>query len=175
MQNIHTQSGSSLIIALLFLVVITLLGVTSMRSSSMELIMAGNGQIQMESVDRAQSIIEGIIANVGVNIFTALAPGTAHCTANWPNPADCAQMTLTLPAVSVFTNDPAAPAANAAQVIQLSDVQTSKLSPPRGLGSSITEFEAVAYAIIGNYDESNLGNGRRQVVQGYISLIPKGQ
>lgn len=175
MNNLQSQSGSTLVVALLFLVIITLLGVTSMRASSMELIMAGNTQIQMEAVDRAQSIIDGVIANVGTNIFTSLSPGTAHCTANYPIPSECAAMTVTLPAETIFTNNTATPNGISAQIIQLSDVQQSTLAPPRGLGSSITEFEAVAYAIIGRYDESEIGNGSRQVIQGYLSLIPKGQ
>jgi len=51
----NNQQGAALFIALVFLVIITLISITAMRTSSLELLMASNEQGQRIALDAAQS------------------------------------------------------------------------------------------------------------------------
>jgi Tfp pilus assembly protein PilX len=167
MNRASRQNGAALIVALLFLLIITLISMSNMRTSTLELQMSGSHQLQMEAVERAQSIVDGTIDQTG-NFVVIGGAGYTNCTANLPA-ADCNEQSLTLPSADPFAS--AVSDGITAKVVRLSpDV----IRPPRGLGSSITAFDAATYAVRGNYDETSLGFGRAEVVQGYMMLVPKG-
>lgn len=53
----HRQDGAALIVALIILAVMTLLGVTAMSQSGLELLMAGNMQTQTHSMSEAENAL----------------------------------------------------------------------------------------------------------------------
>lgn len=59
----QTQRGSTLLVALVMLVVLTLLVISAIRSSSTNLRIAGNMQMQEEAIAAAQQATEQIISN----------------------------------------------------------------------------------------------------------------
>lgn len=70
----HAQAGSALVIALLLLIVMTLLGLTSMRSSTLEERMAGNAQdinLSFQAAEAglrdAEAFIETIVSPAAFN------------------------------------------------------------------------------------------------------------
>jgi hypothetical protein len=167
MNRASTQNGAALIVALLFLVIVTLISMSNMRTTTLELQMAGSHQLQMEAVERAQSVVDGTLDQT-TNFVVIGGAGYTNCTVNLPS-ADCDEQTLTLPSAAPFQST--VTDAVSAKVVRLSpDV----IRPPRGLGSSITAFDAATYAVRGHYDETSLGFGRAEVVQGYMMLVPKG-
>lgn len=77
MNSPHTsQHGFALLVALIFLVILTLLSVTAMRTSTMELNMATNEQEQRLGFDSAQSAIDAVLAS---NQLTVTSPGAVYC------------------------------------------------------------------------------------------------
>ena len=72
------QSGAILIIALMFLVVITLLTVSSMKSSNIGLYLAQNEESRIAAEQAAQALADVIVASPAstpVIGFTARTPG----------------------------------------------------------------------------------------------------
>ena len=60
--NAHrTQAGAALIIALLFLALITLVATTGAQTSTLQLQMAGNEQSRVEAQQRAMALLDAII------------------------------------------------------------------------------------------------------------------
>ncbi|MFQ5469238.1 MAG: PilX N-terminal domain-containing pilus assembly protein [Gammaproteobacteria bacterium] len=77
--SIKRQNGSALVISLLILVVMTILGVTSMSSTSLEENMAANSQNSHVAFQAAESAINAAItANVGFIADTAINPPQAQ-------------------------------------------------------------------------------------------------
>ena len=67
----NRQRGATLVVSLIMLVVLTLLAVSGIRSSSVNLRIAGNMQMQAEASAAAQQAIEEVISNTN---FTLLKP-----------------------------------------------------------------------------------------------------
>lgn len=168
MRQFRRQSGAALAVSLVLLVVITLLGIAAMRSSALELTMAGNQQLRMEAVERAQSIVDAVHNN-GSAFVVSDSSGYTNCTNNVPLNADgtdpCHERSLVLP-TSMFTTT-----VDMAKVIR---EDPPVIAPPRGLGTSIVAFDAAPFSIEASYDERANGAGRAEVVQGSIVLVPKG-
>lgn len=65
------QRGAALIIGLVLLMVLTILGISTMRTASLELLMAGNAQFKENAFQLAESGIENLLAQIDAG---ALAP-----------------------------------------------------------------------------------------------------
>lgn len=74
------QSGAVLIVALLFLMIITMLGITSMQSTSSEERMAGNSRDSNNALQAA----EAALRDAWYDIINACAPGLVGCTPRAP-------------------------------------------------------------------------------------------
>lgn len=70
------QSGAALIVALILLLVITILAMSMMGTSRMQLVMAGNTQFSLLAFQAAQSAIESRIIAAGFSTGTAAADVT---------------------------------------------------------------------------------------------------
>ncbi len=69
MKSLHRQQGSTLLVSLIFLVVITLFGVSAINTSSLNLRIAANSQFQAQAEAAAQLGIEQAIGSL--TTFTA--------------------------------------------------------------------------------------------------------
>lgn len=67
----HKQQGATLFIGLILLFVITLVCITAMRTSLLELVMANNAQQSNNSFQAAESVLENSIVNLSVAINSA--------------------------------------------------------------------------------------------------------
>jgi Tfp pilus assembly protein PilX len=74
----HAQSGLTLVMSLIMLIVLTLLVVSAIRFSNVNLRLAGNAQTQAESAAAAQVAIEQVIKNVldGTTNLSSVATST---------------------------------------------------------------------------------------------------
>ncbi|MGB5438456.1 MAG: PilX N-terminal domain-containing pilus assembly protein, partial [Gammaproteobacteria bacterium] len=54
---LRNQSGSALMVSLVFLVIMTIIGIASMNTAVMENVMASNSQFQVSSLANAEFII----------------------------------------------------------------------------------------------------------------------
>jgi len=75
--NARKQSGAVLVVGLVLLLVLTVLGISTMSTASLELNMAGNDQFSENAFQLAETGIDVTIANVtaGVGVPPPLNPG----------------------------------------------------------------------------------------------------
>lgn len=72
----HRQAGAALIVGLLLLLVLTVLAVSGMNTTSLNLVMAGNEQYSQNAFQAAESGIEQAIAGNKFNPDPSLPPET---------------------------------------------------------------------------------------------------
>jgi archaellum component FlaG (FlaF/FlaG flagellin family) len=158
------QSGAVLVIALMFLVAITLLTVSSMRSSKIGLHMAQNEESRIVAEQAAQALADAIVANpgstpvVGVSGFTVCTVGEANCNRD-DLPVD---------------NSVLAGAVSESHIS--ARVERTGLAfrpPPRIVESSVDKFSAASFKVTTTYDRTADGLGRQQVSEGVLVLVPK--
>jgi Tfp pilus assembly protein PilX len=158
------QSGAVLVIALMFLIAITLITVSSMRSSKIGLYMAQNEESRIVAEQAAQALADAIVANpgstpvIGATGFTACTFGEADCNRN-DLPVD---------------NSVLAGAVSESHIS--ARVERTGLAfrpPPRIVESSIDKFSAASFKVTTTYDRTADGLGRQQVNEGVLVLVPK--
>ncbi len=156
-----TQSGAALITTLLILVVVTLASLAAIRSSRLELRMAGNTENRLQSFQAAQALSDAIYAS------PALVPvigttGFQFCT---PTVAGCNQNNIDIPG----SLRPHIVAGELEAVVE----QRGEGIVPRGLETSADKFGGVRFTVTTTFDRTDANLGRSQVVQGMLVLVPK--
>ena len=144
-----TQSGAALLVALLFLVVITLISVTAMRSTTTELRLASNNEERVAAEQVAQSAVDSVMSDPNNFVVTG-TEGTIDSS-----------VTLSSSDVSEFAH----------ATITLTEGATTV--PPRGLGVSAEKFQGTLFHIDGDYDNVAGGRGQAFIGQGIVLLVPK--
>jgi hypothetical protein len=160
----HKQSGAILVIALMFLVAITLLTVSSMRSSNIGLHMAQNEESRIAATQAAQALADAIVANpastpvIGTTGYTACTAGQMNCDRN-----------------NLPVDNPILAAGIAANYISARVERTGAefRPPPRIVESSIDKFTSASFTVTTTYDRVEDGLGRQQVTEGVLVLVPK--
>ncbi len=160
----RNQEGAILVVALMFLVAITLFTVSSMRSSKIGLHMAQNEESRIAAVQAAQALADAIVANPASTPVT----GTTGYTACTPNETGCNRNDLPV-------TDPVLASAVASNYIQARVERVGSVfrPPPRIVESSIDKFSSASFRVTTTYDRVNEGLGRQQVTEGVLVLVPK--
>lgn len=76
----HTQSGAALVVALILLVALSLMAISSMNTASLDLIMAGNEQYRSRSFTAAEAGIEAAWGNDAIFDTSTDYTGTSTTT-----------------------------------------------------------------------------------------------
>lgn len=155
--------GMALVIALVFLIMITLISVAAMRSSTLELQMASNEQERARALASAQAAIDGVIDSATFTVFNEGATTCFNATG-----ADCTT-TGTLTDTAAYSS--------ATNKVKVKLLTTGTLSC-RSCGTSGAKFEGSIFSINSVYDDStdsgvSTRGGRADVTQGYVVLVPK--
>lgn len=145
----NRQRGTALLVALSFLVVITLISLTAMRSTTTELRLASNNEERVAAEQVAQSAVDSVTSDPNNFVVTGIE-GTVDTS------------------VSLDTND-VAEFANAS--VTLTEGATA--NPPRGLGVSADKFQGTIFHIDGTYNNVDSGRGQAFIGQGVVLLVPK--
>lgn len=162
------QRGAALITALIFLIIITMLSLSSMRSSMLELRQSSNDEIRAAAFQNAQALVDAVL-DMPAAMPVVGDVGYLTCSADFAD-ADCDQTTLALP--------------DGLYQDQLDDetirVRVERLGPtfrppPRGLGTSARMLTAAAFKIEAAYDRADEGQGYSEITQGVLVVVPKGQ
>lgn len=167
-----SQRGAALVIALVFLIAITLLGLTSIRSSTMELRMAMNEETRITALEQAQAMIDLVKSDEdNLPVQTGVAGSTVNCYVvdNYTPPSNipCTHATKT---VNLDTETGQLDG----NVYTLVTRLTPATSPaPRGLGMSGDKFDVALFGVVGGYDRSDEGLGASEIEQGLIKPLPK--
>jgi type IV pilus assembly protein PilX len=77
--ELHREHGASLVIALMFLIVLTILGLVAVRSSTLQERMAGNDRDRATAFEAAEAALRDAEADILANI-TPGSPFDAACT-----------------------------------------------------------------------------------------------
>lgn len=155
----RSQQGVALAVALILLVVLTLLALSGVRLSTMELRMSLNDELRVSAYQQAQSLVD-----VTVREFSntpVLSPGTVICAkATTDCPTARATMDDNWPATyqTDLTN-------NYVNVV-IRGIQPLQAEPPVGTGFSIAVFDASYLQVTGQYDKNALGLGAATINEG---------
>jgi hypothetical protein len=158
----HRQQGAILIVALMFLVAITLLTISSMRSSRIGLYMAQNDESRISAIQAAQALSDAIVANpsstpvIGKTGYTACTAGESACNRN-----DLAVEDSTL--VGQIASDYIS--------ARVERVGTVFRPPPRVVESSLDKFTSASFTVTTTFDRAEDGLGNQQITEGVLVLI----
>lgn len=150
MNATQRQSGASLVISLVMLLVLTLLVVSAIRSNNTNLRIAGNVQAKAEATAAAQQAIEQVISTT--EIFTARAARTI--------------------AVGRYTVEVGAPECRTSKVVEndtSSDINPNILVDSAGGGASATDFLYTFWDIPATVNDT--ASGTSVVVHQGVKLV----
>jgi len=158
------QRGAILVIALMFLVAITLLTISSMRSGNIGLFMAQNEESRIAAEQSAQALADAVVATpastpvTGKTGYTACTTGVKDCNRN--------DLPITNPELA---------SAVAANHISARVERTGTIfrPPPRAVQTSIDKFSSASFRVVTTFDRVDEGLGREQVTEGVLVLVPK--
>ena len=160
----NRQRGAILVVALMFLIAITLLTLSSMRATNIGLYMAQNEESRIAAEQAAQALADAIVANPSATPVYGMQGYTA-CTAGQ---SDCDRYDLPV-------GDPVLESAIASSYISARVERVGPIfrPPPRVVESSIDKFTSAGFRVTTTYDRMDEGLGRQQVSQGVLVLVPK--
>jgi len=148
----HGQRGVALLVSLILLIGITLISISAVSTSVMELRMAGNSELSASSFQQSLAAIDFVIADSG----NLPATGLLNVLVDVPLSGD---------PFSVVTGDSVT--ASAARTADCA-------APPRmRSASSMKAFSAFNFEITARAEHDASGAGRSGVLQGYVLLGPK--
>lgn len=149
------QRGIALVMALMFLVIITLIALGSMRDATLELKMAGNEQLRVEAVQAAQTALDQVTRYEN---FPVKALNYKICFNKADDP-ECDEQKTEL---SAETN----------KKVSIEMIADGNFVC-RACQTSANKFSAAQFAMQGEYhDEVN--GGRAQIGQGMLLMAPTG-
>lgn len=161
MKNISVHnSGTALVTALVLLVALTIVSLSGMQATSMQIQISGNDEAAVEAYQYAQSVVDAVIEDNG-NFVVGASDGYTLCASS---EAGCDSVSITL-GNSMFSG-----------LGLQAKVELLKLSGAPRLSSnasSAAAFDGAYFKISGRYDETSNNRGKANVVQGYLMIIPK--
>jgi len=158
------QGGAILVVALMFLVAITLYTISSMRSSNISLFMAQNEESKVAAAQAAQALADAIVASpastpvVGDTGYTACTAGETGCNRN--------DLPVTDPVL-------ASEVANNYLQARVERTGAAFRPPPRAVSTSLDKFSSASFRVTTTFDRVDDGLGREQISEGVLVLVPK--
>ena len=159
-----SQGGAILVVALMFLVAITLYTISSMRSSNISLFMAQNEESKVAAAQAAQALADAIVASpastpvVGDTGYTACTAGETDCSRN--------DLPVTDPVL-------ASEVANNYLQARVERTGAAFRPPPRAVSTSLDKFSSASFRVTTTFDRVDDGLGREQISEGVLVLVPK--
>ena len=157
------QGGAILVVALMFLVAITLYTISSMRSSNISLFMAQNEESKVAAAQAAQALADAIVASpastpvVGDTGYTACTAGETGCNRN--------ELPVTDPVL-------AGEVANNYLQARVERTGAAFRPPPRAVSTSLDKFSSASFRVTTTFDRVEDGLGREQISEGVLVLVP---
>ena len=161
------QTGAVLFTALIFMVVMTVIALASIRSSTLELRMSLNEETRVTAFQRAQALSDSIMFAPGTTPVIG-AVGYRICTASVPLSVTCDQRDLVIPDVNIQAS---VAAGHLSAVVER--LGSERRPPPRGIESSVDKFGAATFRVESTYDREAEGLGRSDLNEGIMVLVPK--
>lgn len=158
------QRGVALFVALIFLVIITMIAVSAVRFSTTNVRSALNEEYRATAFVNAQSIVDAVISDPNNMPVTSGSVGQVYCTPG----LGCGNEIITLPS-GLFPDQQSAKTVTAT----VQRMEPEQAPPPRGAGASLHKFYGANFSATGTYDETSSGQGRTQIHEGLILILPQ--
>ena len=165
--NARNQKGIVLFSSLIFLIVVTMIGVASIRSSTLELRMSLNEESRVSSFQQAKALSDAIVFTPSTTPVIGDV-GYRICTPSVPAGVACDQRDLNLP--NAFLQGQIFAGSLGAVVERIG---SEDQPPPRGLDASVDKFSAPTFRVQSTFDRGDEGLGSSTVNEGVLVLIPK--
>lgn len=175
--HIARQNGAALVLALVLLVVVTLIAVTSIRSTNQELRMSLNEETRANAFQYAQGLVDWIFATTGTTPVVGDI-GNRGCVAGFvPDSGSCNRdigiLDIDDPDLQLELGRVAGLCGSCDYSAEIVRIGSDESPPPRAIGTSVDKFGAAPFQIRARYDLSEIGRGRAEVVEGALVLVPK--
>lgn len=163
------QRGAVLLISLIFLLLLSVVAVTTMKINTLELLMSGNEQARIEAFQKAQAIVEAIDTDEA-NFNVLGETGYMICSGiHTETGGDCVENTLSLNNASlngVLGNADY-------HEFDITELYTTS-PPPRLLETWATGVsgEATYWNVRGYYDDRANRQGESEVILGSMKVYP---
>ena len=156
------NKGTALVTGLVLLLALTVIALSGIQMSSIQLLISSNDESAVASQEFAQSIIDEIIETPS-NFKVGASNGYTRCTSN----DDCDDETLTLTS-TMFTS-------SNADITGSIELLRVSATPRMAQGNSASITQGAYFSISGSYDNTDNYGGKANVVQGYVMVLPTGQ
>lgn len=163
------QQGAALATALIFLIILTLLGLAADRSGRIALRLADNEQSRIEALETAQSIVDAV-ADDATNLPILNGVGYGSC---FLSPASPDGTSPTPP--STFSCASSDSSLLDGRYPYYTYVKTERLAPEkmpmqRGFGSSGLQYSGALFSVTGGYDRRGDGQSAAEISEGIVRL-----
>jgi len=157
----NKNKGTALVTGLVLLLALTVIALSGIQTSSVQLLISSNDETTVASQEYAQSIIDAVIENP-TNFKVGASNGYTRCTSS----ETCDDNTMTLTS-SMFSS-----IGNVDARIELLKVSAT---PRMANGNSASVTQGAYFSITGKYDNTSNYGGKANIVQGYVMILPTGQ
>lgn len=154
------QRGVALAVALILLVVLTLLALSGIRLSTMELRMALNDELRVAAFEQAQSMVDTTVRR-----FTntpILAPGLTRCAKAITGKCTTATLVLDDAVKTKFGVNDTSVNVN----VWIERIPPQNAEPPVNSGFSLSSFDAAYMQVTGLWDQNAAARGAATVREG---------
>jgi len=155
------QSGVALAVALILLVLLTLLALSGIRLSTMQLRMAANDELRVAAFEQAQSLIDSAIRSF--NNTPVLSEGTLICARTVTGLGCDTSRTVVIPSTATAL---AQDVTDGYSNVVIRSIPPINADPPVGTGYSLDKFDAAYLRVEGYFDKNSIGRGAAQVNEG---------
>jgi len=167
------QDGIALATALIFLIVITVLGLATVRMSTTELRLSRNEQLRVQSLETSQAIVDAVITDPGntpvragseytICFDSGDAGGQKSC------PAENAGLNL-----DPDGGDTPPELFSKGVYAEVQRLEPELTPAPGRLMTSLDKFSTAAFSVRGQYSRTQAGLGSADIEQGLIKLVPQ--
>jgi hypothetical protein len=173
----RANTGAALVTAMMFLIVITLLGITAMGATRLNLRMATNEELRVTAQQQAQSLIDAILFDTDANLALDRGAGMQHLC----YPSGLVGDSAPLHAPFACASDSTAPTLPANFVLDHSYLEvfreaingqpTVTVNAVPGSEDSYV-FRFARYRITAGYDRSSEGFGAAEISEGVNIKVP---
>jgi Tfp pilus assembly protein PilX len=163
--TIASERGAVLLIALILMALLTVVATSTLRLSTFGLRMAVGEELRSDSLQRAQSLVDDVMASPA-NLMITNHVGDTNCVTGV---SGCTANTLVLKAGSTSTIFQAQSSGS----VQVRRIGPEYSTPPRLTGYSAVKFEASYLQVESSYDGTAAGWGKASTTEGVAVIVPQ--
>jgi Tfp pilus assembly protein PilX len=159
-----TQQGVALAVALIILVGVTVVSLSMLATSMLEVVMAGSDEARTTAFQKAEAGIDAVASDTN-NLQVIGNVGYKNCTSGFASKygGTCNATSVALP------NDYDATGSE----ISVRREAPLEQCPPRAMSTSCDSFGVATFSLDSRFDATQSRGGRVELTQGYMLLVPK--